>query len=46
MVGSREGTYSHIDYYGDSIVNITLKEPIKLEVYMYTPGSKGSRDYA
>ena len=35
MVGSREGTYSHIDYYGDSIVNITLKEPIKLEVYMY-----------
>ena len=34
VVGSRDGSYSQADYYGDSIVNITLREPVKLKVYM------------
>ena len=32
MLGRKEGTYSQSDYHGDSMVNISLKEPVKLEV--------------
>ena len=35
MVGSRDGSYSQADYSGDSIVNIMLKEPVKLEVHVH-----------
>ena len=35
MLGKRQGMYSHTDYYGDSLVNISLKEPMKIEVRVY-----------
>ena len=34
MLGRKEGTYSQSDYHGDSMVNISLKEPVKLEVHV------------
>lgn len=33
VLGSKEGTYSQTDYHGESMVNIILKEPVKLEVH-------------
>ena len=36
VLASKDGTYSQADYHGDSLVNISLREPVKLEVYTYT----------
>ena len=33
VLGSKEGTYTQFDYHGDSMMNLLLKNPVKLEVY-------------
>ena len=35
VLGSKEGTYTQSDYHGDSMVNLLLKNHVKLEVYTY-----------
>ena len=36
VLGSKEGTYTQSDYHGDGMVNLLLKDHVKLEVHTYT----------